>query len=113
MKITTSLLQACHVAGDAGHELAVSVTKGLCVSWSQTDEQLGKVIPSPLPCSMPQGKNSGKSVFDRVGSTLKLGCGVGEAAGRRRGTGGTQCAQEESATPEWGEGRLGMARQHG
>lgn len=52
-------------------------------------------------------------MFDRVGSTLELGCGVGEAAGKCRGTGGTQCAQEESATPELGEVHLGMARQQG
>lgn len=52
-------------------------------------------------------------MLGRVGSTLELGCRVGEAAGKCPGTGGTQCALEESALLSVGKVHLGMARQRG
>lgn len=48
-EITTSLLQACQVRGNAGRELAVSVTQGLRVSCLRPDEEPGKVIHLPAP----------------------------------------------------------------
>lgn len=78
MKITTSLLQAFQVRGDAGHELAVSANQGLRMSCLRPDEEPGKVIPSPPPHIPAQSLRTGiggKACL--IASVLPWSWGVG------------------------------------